>query len=224
MEDWKPPPFPPHTTLAGRYCKLEPLGERHVNDLWAAQSEEADGSRWTYLPYGPFTSVDGYKQWCLNAAESSDPQFYAIVVDELAVGTVSYLRITPTHGAIEVGHVYFSQRLAKTRAATEAIYLLAANAFKLGYRRYEWKCDSLNLPSRSAAARLGFTFEGLFRHDIVYRGRDRSTTWFSIVDEDWHGGLGAVLQRWLEPSNFDEGGQQKLRLSELTAPFVHATL
>ncbi|OWZ13272.1 hypothetical protein PHMEG_00013429 [Phytophthora megakarya] len=103
------------------------------------------------------------------------------------------------------------------------MFLLAANAFQLGYRRYEWKCDSLNVPSRNAAARLGFTYEGTFRQLVVYKGRTRDTCWFSIIDGDWNGGLKSAFERWLEPSNFDENGQQKLKLSELTAPFVHMT-
>ncbi|KAG3107579.1 hypothetical protein PI124_g2693 [Phytophthora idaei] len=112
--------------------------------------------------------------------------------------------------------------MQKTPAATEAMYLLAANAFKLGYRRYEWKCDSCNIPSRNAATRFGFTHEGSFHQAIVYKGRNRDTTWFSIIDGDWNAGLKDAYQRWLQSSNFDENGQQKLKLSELTSPFVHA--
>lgn len=222
MSDWTPPPFPPHKPLAGRYCQLEPLStQHHLKDLWSAQSEEPSEACWTYLTCGPFPSVDEFEKWCVDAASTSDPQFYAIVVGGRAVGFVSYLRIKPDHGAIEVCHVYFSPRLTKTRAATEAIYLLADNAFKLGYRRFEWKCDSFNYPSRSTAARLGFTFEGLFRQAMTYKGRDRDTMWFSIIDQDWRGGLEGAFERWLNPGNFDDDGKQRLRLSELTAPFVH---
>ncbi|KAG2799999.1 hypothetical protein PC116_g3574 [Phytophthora cactorum] len=181
LPDWAPPPFPPHKTLMGRYCHLEPLNAgRHAQELWTAQSD--------------------------------DPK-----------GVAAYLRIVPSHGVIEIGHIYYSSQLAKTRAATEAMYLLADNAFKLGYRRYEWKCDSFNQPSRNAAARLGFTYEGTFRQPIVYKGRNRDTSWLSIIDVDWNRGLKSSFERWLEPSNFDGYGQQKLKLSELTAPFVHAT-
>ncbi|KAG3048463.1 hypothetical protein PC121_g19462 [Phytophthora cactorum] len=181
LPDWAPPPFPPHKTLMGRYCHLEPLNAgRHAQELWTAQSD--------------------------------DPK-----------GVAAYLRIVPSHGVIEIGHIYYSSQLAKTRAATEAMYLLADNAFKLGYRRYEWKCDSFNQPSRNAAARLGFTCEGTFRQPIVYKGRNRDTSWLSIIDVDWNRGLKSSFERWLEPSNFDGYGQQKLKLSELTAPFVHAT-
>jgi RimJ/RimL family protein N-acetyltransferase len=132
------------------------------------------------------------------------------------------MRIEPKHGVIEVGNIYFSPRLARTRAATEAMYLLMANAFGLGYRRYEWKCDSCNLPSRAAATRFGFTYEGLFRQAIVNKGRNRDTSWFAIIDADWNGGLRDAYLRWLSEDNFDVNGAQKLRLSELTAPFVHA--
>ncbi|KAG3107587.1 hypothetical protein PI124_g2686 [Phytophthora idaei] len=197
LPDWAPPPFPPHKTLMGRYCHLEPLNAgRHAQELW--------------LP-SPTTP------------RARDPQFYAIVVDEHVVGVAAYLRIVPSHGVIEIGHIYYSSQLAKTRAATEAMYLLVDNAFKLGYRRYEWKCDSFNQPSRNAAARLGFTYEGTFRQPIVYKGRNRDTSWLSIIDVDWNRGLKSSFERWLEPSNFDGYGQQKLKLSELTAPFVHAT-
>ncbi|KAL4146338.1 hypothetical protein PRNP1_012203 [Phytophthora ramorum] len=222
LEDWNPPPFPPHKTLRGQYCQLEPLTVSHTPDLWEAQSEDANGARWTYMPYGPFTSSDEFQKWIVNGTHAQDPQFYAIVVDGQAVGFISYLRIDPSHGVVEIGHVYYSLRLAKTRAATEAIYLLASNAFQLGYRRLEWKCDSCNLPSRNAATRYGFTYEGLFRQATVYKGRTRDTTWFSIIDSDWNGGLKDAFERWLDPSNFDEDGQQALKLSALTASFVQA--
>ncbi|KAK1937096.1 Uncharacterized protein P3T76_009874 [Phytophthora citrophthora] len=146
------------------------------------------------------------------------------MVNGQAVGGTDYLRIEPSHGVIEIGHIYYSSCLSKTCAATEAMYLLAANAFQLGYRRYEWKCDSLNVPSRKAAARYGFMFEGTFRQVVVYKGRNRDTSWFSIIDKDWNGGLKSAFERWLDTTNFDENGQQKLKRSTLTAPFVHVTV
>ncbi|ETI30534.1 hypothetical protein F442_20766 [Phytophthora nicotianae P10297] len=225
LSDWSPPPFPPHKTLMGRYCHLEPLiADCHAQELWAVQSDDLSGARWTYLPGGPFNFFSEFEKWCLDGEHARDPQFYAIMVDGHAVGVTAYLRIVPNHGAIEIGHVYYSSLLAKTRAATEAMYLLADNAFKLGYRRYEWKCDSLNQPSRNAAARLGFTYEGTFRQLVVYKGRNRDTSWFSIIDVDWNRGLKKAFEKWLERSNFDADGQQKLKLSELTAQFVHAML
>ena len=223
LPDWKAPPFPRREVLTGRYCRVEPYDPaRHARDLWEAQGDDPRGERWTYSFSGPYADFAAYEQWGRDAQASRDPQFYAIVdtASGRAVGSCSYLRIDPRHGVIEVGHIYFSPRLARTRAATEAMYLLMANAFGLGYRRYEWKCDSCNLPSRAAATRLGFTYEGMFRQAIVNKGRNRDTTWFAIIDRDWNRGLRAAYLRWLDPANFDAQGGQKLRLSALTAPFV----
>ena len=225
LPHWTPPVFPPHETLAGKYCRLEPLSAtRHARDIHDAQAEDARGERWTYSFAGPYANFAAFETWAREAEKSRDPQFYAVI--ELsanrAAGYASYMRIEPRHGVIESGNIYFSPRLAKTRAATEAIYLLVANAFALGYRRFEWKCDSCNLPSRAAATRFGFTYEGLFRQAIVNKARNRDTTWFAIIDRDWNGGLKEAYERWLAPDNFDESGRQKLRLSQLTAPFVHA--
>jgi RimJ/RimL family protein N-acetyltransferase len=225
LPGWEAPPFPPHVVLTGRYVRLEPLNAaRHARDVYEAQSEDVTGERWTYSFDGPFRDFAHYEQWALKSQESRDPQFYAIVdaVTGRALGTESYLRIEPKHGVIEVGNIYFSPRLARTRAATEAIFLVVANAFDLGYRRFEWKCDSCNLPSRAAARRFGFTYEGTFRQAIVNKARNRDTSWFAIIDGDWNGGLEDAYRRWLDPANFDAAGNQKLKLSGLTAPFVHA--
>ena len=223
LPDWKPPPFPPHTTLTGRFARLEPLQtSRHARAIWEAQAEDPTAARWTYLFNGPFANFEEFEQWAAGAQASRDPQFYAIVVDGLAVGMAAYMRIEPKHGVIEIGNIYYSPRLAQTRAATEAMYLFMANVFELGYRRFEWKCDSCNLPSRAAATRYGFTYEGEFRQAIVVKGRNRDTSWFSVIDRDWRAGLRDAYLRWLDPANFDEAGDQKLKLSGLTAPFVHA--
>ena len=225
LPDWKSPPFPPHVALAGRYARLEPIDPgKHARDLYDAQLEDEKGERWTYSFSGPYADFAAYEAWAREAQTSRDPQFYAIVdvATGKALGSASYLRIDPRHGVIEVGHIYFSPRLARTRAATEAIYLFTANAFALGYRRFEWKCDSCNLPSRRAATRFGFTYEGTFRQAIVNKGRNRDTTWFAIIDKDWNGGLKDAFERWLDPSNFDAAGKQRVKLSALTAPFVHA--
>ena len=224
VSGWKPPSFPPHATLQGRYCRVEPLNAaRHARDVFEAQREDAGGARWTYLFHGPYDSFEQYEDWARGAEGSRDPQFYAIVDEGTgrAAGTCSYMRIEPKHGVIEIGNIYLSPRLSRTRAATEAMYLLMANAFALGYRRYEWKCDSCNLPSRAAATRFGFTYEGMFRQAIVNKGRNRDTTWYAIIDGDWNGGLEAAYLRWLEPSNFDGDGMQRQKLSALTAPYVH---
>jgi RimJ/RimL family protein N-acetyltransferase len=225
LPDWKPPPFPPAATLRGRYCSVEPLdAARHARELHEAQSDDPAGARWTYLFQGPYADLTEFEGWCVGAQQSRDPQYYAIVdaASGRAVGSCAYMRIEPRHGVIEIGSIYFAARLARTRAATESMYLLMANAFELGYRRYEWKCDSCNHPSRVAAKRLGFTYEGLFRQAIVNKGRNRDTTWFAIIDRDWNGGLKDAYLRWLDPHNFDAHGAQKLRLSELTAPFIHS--
>ena len=220
---WTPPPFPPHTQLVGRYCRIEPLQvSAHARDLWDAQAEDPAGTRWTYLFNGPFASFEEFEKWLAGAQSSRDPQFYAIVVDDRAVGVAAYMRIEPKHGVIEIGNIYYSPRLAKSRAATEAMYLFMSNAFELGYRRYEWKCDSRNRPSRAAAMRYGFTYEGMFRQAIVYKGRNRDTTWFAIIDADWNAGLKDAYLQWLDPVNFDAAGKQQRRLSELTSPFVRA--
>ena len=224
LPDWKPPPFPPHVSLSGRYSRVEPLSAaKHARDIYEAQSEDREGARWTYLFQGPYDKFADYEAWCSGAEGSRDPQFYAIVdaASGRAAGTCAYMRIEPRHGVIEIGIIYYSPRLSRTRASTEAMYLLMANAFDLGYRRYEWKCDSCNLPSRAAATRFGFTYEGLFRQAIVNKGRNRDTSWFAIIDRDWNGGLEDAYLRWLSGDNFDANGAQKLRLSELTAPFVY---
>ncbi len=223
LPGWSAPPVPPQLPLAGRYCRIEPLdAARHGPELWDAQGDDPQGARWTYLFHGPYADFAGYQRWLQGAQNSRDPQFYAVVdaADGHAAGTCTYMRIEPAHGVIEIGNIYLAPRLARTRAATEAMYLLMANAFALGYRRYEWKCDSCNLPSRIAATRLGFTYEGMFRQAIVNKGRNRDTTWFAIIDADWRRGLQDAYLRWLDPANFDAGGRQKTRLSELTAPFV----
>jgi RimJ/RimL family protein N-acetyltransferase len=225
LPDWKSPAFPPHEPKNGRYARLEPLNTgRHARDVFDAQADDPNGERWTYSFSGPFADLPAYEAWMRAAEMSRDPQHYAIVdvASGRAVGTASYLRIDPRHGVIEVGHIYFSPRLARTRAATESLYLFIANAFALGYRRFEWKCDSCNLPSRAAASRFGLTYEGTFRQAIVNKGRNRDTCWFSIIDGDWNGGLKAAYERWLDPANFASDGNQKSKLSDLTAPFVHA--
>jgi RimJ/RimL family protein N-acetyltransferase len=154
-------------------------------------------------------------------SQSTDPQFFAIVdpASARAVGVASYLRITPASGSIEVGHINYSPLLQRKPAATEAMYLMMANAFDLGYRRYEWKCDALNAPSRSAAQRLGLSYEGIFRQATVVKGRNRDTAWYASIDSEWPALRNAFL-RWLDPANFDAAGKQKQSLGSLTAPVL----
>jgi RimJ/RimL family protein N-acetyltransferase len=225
MANWKPPAPPARAALSGRFCALEPLDpQRHGPELYKANALDNEGRMWTYLPYGPFESFKSYAAWLNQDCLGNDPLFYTIV-DQSArkpVGMASYLRIDPPVGALEVGHLIFSQLLQKTPAATEAMYLMMKNAFALGYRRYEWKCDALNAKSRAAAQRLGFSFEGIFRQARVYKGRTRDTAWFSVIDQEWPA-LEQAFVRWLDPANFDERGLQRLSLSSLTAPLLGET-
>ena len=218
LPNWGPPGIPSRDPMAGRYCRVEPLNPRlHAASLHDAYALDSEGRMWTYLPYGPFATLDSYRAWTEEMCRRSDPLFYAIIdrATDRAVGVASYLRIDPVNGSIEVGHISYSPLLQRTPAATEAMYLMMERAFTLGYRRYEWKCDALNGPSCSAAQRLGFSFEGAFRQATVYRGRNRDTAWFSVIDREWPA-LKDSFQRWLQPTNFDEHGKQRARLSAMS--------
>ena len=222
LSGWSPPPLPPREPMQGRTCRLEPLNvERHAAALFAANAADADGRNWTYLPYGPFASLANYREWLNTSCLGNDPLFFAIfdAADVQPAGIASYLRIAPTSGSIEVGHIHFSPRMQRSQAATEVMYLMMKAAFDLGYRRYEWKCDALNAPSRAAAQRLGFSFEGIFRQATVYKDRNRDTAWYSVIDSEWPALCQAFLA-WLDPSNFDQYGRQRTRLTDLTAPLL----
>jgi RimJ/RimL family protein N-acetyltransferase len=179
VPDWAPVALPDARTLPGRYCTLEHLDpDRHVDDLYAAYAAASDDRDWTYMPYGPFPTPRSYRDWAVAAAKSADPRHYAVIDNATgrALGTLSLMRHDPANGAIEVGCVAFSRALQRTPISTEAQYLLMRHVFDdLGYRRYEWKCDSLNDPSRKTAERLGFTYEGTFRQAVVYKGRNRDS-------------------------------------------------
>ncbi len=224
VPDWTPRPRPPRTAMEGRYCRLEPADPaRHATDLHAANMEDTGHRIWTYLPYGPFESETYYRAWMEKTCLRDDPLFHTVIAlpaqdgDERPVGIASYLRIDPNAGSIEVGHINYAPALQKTRAATEAMFLMMKRAFdELGYRRYEWKCDALNAPSCAAAVRLGLTWEGIFRQATVYKNRNRDTAWYAATDADWPA-LKAAFETWLDPANFDADGRQKRRLSELTA-------
>lgn len=211
VRDWKPPPVPPREPLQGRFCRVEPLdAERHADALYDAYALDTEGRMWTYLFTGPFPTKESYRDWADKGARSSDPLFHAIVdvTTGKAVGVAAYMRIDHANGCIEIGNLAFSPLLQRTPAATEAMYLMMRHVFDdLGYRRYEWKCDSLNAPSRRAAERLGFTYEGTFRNAMVYYGRNRDTAWFSVTDAEWPG-VRAALETWLSPQNFDGEGNQ----------------
>jgi RimJ/RimL family protein N-acetyltransferase len=218
---WTARELPPRTPMAGRYARLEPLDPaRHADSLWQANAADADGARWTYLFEEKPATLEAYRALLARQASTADPLFHGILdaATGRALGVAAFMRIDRNHGVIEIGHLNFSPEMNRTRIATEAIYLLASRAFdELGYRRLEWKCDSLNAPSRAAAERFGFTFEGIFRQAIVYKGRNRDTAWYSIIDPEWPR-LRDAFRRWLDPANFDGEGRQRQRLSALTRP------
>ncbi|MGV3722345.1 MAG: GNAT family N-acetyltransferase [Actinomycetota bacterium] len=223
VPNWSAPPLPAREALVGRFCRMEPLDpDAHTDVLDAANRLDPVGAMWTYLPYGPFETPGEYRAWVTASCGSSDPLFFAIVDCNtgLATGVASYLRIDPRNGSIEVGHLAYSPLLQRTPAATEAMFLMMRHAFELGYRRYEWKCNALNAPSRAAAQRLGFSYEGVFRQATVVNGRNRDTSWYAVIDSEWPA-LRAAFQRWLDPANFDAQGQQRSRLSDLTGPLLH---
>ncbi len=217
MTGWSPRSFPPHTDMVGQYCRLVPLRpDEHAKDLFGAFTESEKGmANWTYLPYGPFASYTEFASWLRTDCQKDDPQFYTIIglKTGLPAGVASYLRIQPHVGSIEVGHIHYSASLQKTAVATETMYLMMKRAFdELGYRRYEWKCDSLNEPSRNAALRLGFTFEGIFRQATIYKGRSRDTAWYSIIDTEWPS-IRHAFESWLSANNFDDQGNQRKSLA-----------
>lgn len=221
VPDWRGARPPSRETIAGTHCRLEPLdADRHAEPLFRAYAADPKGINWTYLPYGPFADPGSYRTWLTHRQAARDECFFAIVdaKSDAPVGVAAYLRIFPETGSIEVGHLSHSPALQRTVASTEAMYLMMKRVFDAwGYRRYEWKCDSRNAPSRAAATRLGFRYEGVFRKLMVVKGRNRDTAWFSIVDEEWPG-IRAAFEAWLDPANFDVRGQQRRRLEALMPP------
>lgn len=229
VPDWKACALPPREMMQGQYCRIEPIDlDAHASDLYSAFRQDNENRIWTYLPYGPFDEEAGFRSWMEDACFGDDPLFHAIIdgQTEKAIGVASYLRIDPANGVIEVGNINYSPELQRTRAATEAMYLMMHRAFsELGYRRYEWKCDALNAPSRNAAERFGFSYDGLFQQAIMYKGRNRDTAWFSILDGDWPA-LKAAYLEWLDADNFEASGQQKTGLAEMISihrPAKHGT-
>jgi len=219
---WTSPKRPPREPMVGRFCRVEPLDKsRHAAGLFRANRLDVDNRIWTYFAYGPFDALEGYLAWMDRLCCGDDPLFHAVVDAKTgeAVGVASYLRIAPDNGSIEVGHINYSPLLQRTPAATEAMYLMMKRAFELGYRRYEWKCDALNGPSRAAAQRLGLSFEGVFRQAALYKGRNRDTAWYAAIDQEWPA-LEAAFRQWLDPANFDANGRQRVRLADLTRPIL----
>ncbi len=214
--------YPARTPLDGRYARIEPLDPRiHAEELWDASHTGPEDDRiWDYLGYGPFTDPDVFRGWVRDYAALADPTFYAIRQGKSgpASGVASFLNIRPKDGVIEIGHIWFGRALQNTRESTEALYLMMRYAMdELGYRRLEWKCDARNQPSRNAAARLGFGFEGIFYQHIIVKGRNRDTAWFSILDSEWPQ-IRANFEDWLAPENFDQAGKQLRSLGEMNRP------
>ncbi len=215
LPDWKPATLPPHEIMCGRYCQLQPLESAHAAWLWDAIEDHPD--LWTYLPDGPFESGGAFLRWVEAQLAREDMIFFAICdLSGLPIGLCAYLRIDAENGSIEIGNILFSPQLQRTRAATEAMFMLMRAVFENGFRRYEWKCNSLNKPSRNAARRLGFRFEGTFRQASIVKGCNRDTDWFSMLDSEWAGQQKA-FERWLSPANFDASGRQIRRLEGLRA-------
>ena len=221
---WTPARPPQPRLLQGQYVRLEPLDPaRHGADLWLElqAGERADPKLWDFLPYGPFADQAAFATWLTGLAPGRDPLFYAVVDprDSRALGQLSLMSIVPEHGSIEIGHVAFGGRLQRTPLATEAVYLLMQEAFALGNRRLEWKCDAANARSKRAAERLGFHYEGLFRQHRVVKGRNRDTAWFSLLDHEWPA-VAAGFRRWLAVENFDAEGRQRNALAVAAASAV----
>ena len=216
VKDWAPPPRPEALTLSGHHVRLEPLNaETHAALLF--QAYDGHDAVWDYMPAGPFASSAQFHRWMREITASPDYVFFAIydLAREAYGGIASYLRIQPKAGSIEVGYIAMAPQLQRTVAATEAMYLMMGWAFGAGYRRYEWKCDALNMPSRRAAQRLGLSYEGIFRQATVVKERNRDTAWFAAIDAEWPA-LDEAFRLWLAPANFDAAGIQRAPLGDLT--------
>ena len=215
LKNWTPRPFPERKVLQGRYCRLEPLDvAKHGGDIWAAFKGAANV--WTWLPAPQPQDRAEYEALLDTMVKNRDICPFAVIVDGKAKGHMWMMEIRPAHGVFEVGWITYSPTLQRTPAATEAVYLIGDYGFGLGYRRYEWKCNNRNEPSKRAAVRFGFTFEGLFRQHQVVKGENRDTAWYSIIDSEWPARK-AAFERWLAPDNFDKDGRQIKTLAALNA-------
>lgn len=220
LKNWQPRPRPERKVLEGRYVRLEPLeAARHGDGLFEASSvSDADG-RFRWLPEFAPEKREDFQPWLEKAEASPDPLYFAVIdkASGKVAGRQTLMRIEPAHGVIEIGHIYWGPLVARKPAATEAQFLFAQYAFDgLGYRRYEWKCNNNNAPSKRAAERFGFKFEGVFRQNLVIKGENRDTAWYSIIDKEWPA-LKKAYEAWLDPENFDEKDQQKRRLEDFYA-------
>lgn len=220
LPDWQPRPHPQRETLDGRLCRLEPLSLRHAEALFAAYQLAEDTRAWTWLLREPDVTPESYAAWVESVLTLQDPIHFAVIDKQTGqpVGTLALMRIDSKNGVVEVGHVHFSPLLSRTPTSTEAQWLLMRYAFEtLGYRRYEWKCNSLNEPSRRAALRMGFQYEGRFRQALVIKGHNRDTDWFSIIDSEWPT-VNKAMQKWLAADNFDTDGKQLRSLESWRQP------
>jgi len=219
LSNWTPRPRPERSTLAGRVVRLEPLNATaHGDDLFQASQASHSQQRFRYLFEEAATDRADFDAWLEKSAASADPLFFAVVDQNSgkAVGRQALMRIDPVYGVIEIGNIYWGPDLSQMPGGTEALYLCASSIFDLGYRRFEWKCNNNNEPSKRAATRFGFTFEGVFRQHMIQKGANRDTAWFSMLDGEWPK-MKAAYEAWLDPSNFDAAGKQKQRLQDLAS-------
>jgi RimJ/RimL family protein N-acetyltransferase len=220
LSRWTARPRPDGSTLEGRWCRLEKLDlKRHGDHLYASAIAAGSEDRFRYLFESPPATRAAFDDWVMRAAAGEDPFFYAVIdrATGRAEGRQALMRITPDHGVIEIGSIVWGPAIARTRVATEALYLFAHYSFDtLGYRRFEWKCNNANAPSRRAAERFGFSFEGIFRKHMVVKGQNRDTAWYAMTDDNWPR-IKAGMERWLDPSNFDADGRQKMSLKEASS-------
>lgn len=216
VESWTPPPFPTVGTITGRHCTIEALEAGHADELRSEIAGEGHDALWTYLKEERPTGAESFREYIAARVGGGTVDVAIRDGEGIACGLASLMRIDVPQGVLEVGNVILGPRLQRTTASTEAMSLLAGHVFGLGYRRFEWKCDSLNAPSRRAAERLGFTYEGTFRRHVVTKGRSRDTAWFAMTADDWPR-IAAAHEAWLSPTNFDDAGAQRRRLTELLA-------
>ena len=221
VSGFKVPPHPKGISIDGKLVSIKPLiANEFAEELFMANALDKEGINWEYLPYGPFENLSDYIDWIQSFEEHNDPVFFAIISKKLkkAIGIASYLRINTNDGLIEVGHINYSPLLQRTSEGTEAMFLMMQWAFDNGYRRYEWKCNALNMRSRKAAQRLGFSYEGVFRQMTISKGRNRDTAWFAIIDKDWQV-IQKCFHQFLSDINLDE--KSKYSLSSLTKPLLY---
>ena len=223
VESFSIPPHPKGISIEGKLVDLKPLiASEFAEELFISNEIDKEGINWSYLPYGPFESQADYAKWIKSFEDGDDPIFFAVISKKLkkAIGIASFLRINPAQGLIEVGHINYSPLLQKTTEATEAMFLMMKWVFDNGYRRYEWKCNALNLKSRRAAQRLGFSYEGVFRQMTISKGRNRDTAWFAIIDKEW-AEIARCFDQFLSQNNFDNNGKSKVSLTSLTESLLY---